>query len=307
MIKRWILYLVALSGCLVFFAAYQGWTAWILLVTVALMPLLSLVLSLPLVYFAKAGFRLPEAVTAGEELTLDIAMHSPLPLPPSGGRYQVTHSITGENRTLESGKDLPTDHCGHLVCKSRGLGFYDLLGLFRLGRNLPPQVVLIRPRPLAAELPQALERHLAHAWKPKYGGGFSENHELRLYRPGDSLNQVHWKLSAKTGKLIIREAMIPACSSIRLSAELTGTPEEVDRKLGRLLSLGAHLLELQITFDICVLTGNGLQSWTVSNETALRDAIDGILCCAPAPQGAAFHWENTAAWQLHVGGDADEV
>ena len=54
-----------------------------------------------------------------------------------------------------------------------------------------------------------LDRYIARAWKPKSGGVCRRNHELRLYRPGDSLNQVHWKLTAKTGKWMIRQPMEP--------------------------------------------------------------------------------------------------
>lgn len=305
MLKRWIFYLVALLSCLVFFAAYQGWTAWILLSMVALLPLLSLLLSLPLIFCVKTEPRLPNAVTIGEDVTLDVTFHSPLPLPPSSCKYTVTHSITGEVTTLSPGEKLPTDHCGHLVCTGQRMDCYDLLGIFRFPRSLPSKTVLIRPKPVATEPPRELERQLAHAWKPKYGGGFAENHELRLYRPGDGLNQVHWKLSAKTGKLIIREPMIPACNSVQLSAELRGDPAEVDRKLGRLLWLGTHLLELQISYEIQVLAGKGLQTWAVSNEKDLREAIDGILQCPPADRDAPAG-ESAASWQFHIGGDAHE-
>ena len=307
MVKRWLLYTVALLGCLIFFAAYQGWTAWILLATVMLLPLLSLVLSLPFMLAAKAAVCLPEAVTVGEELTLDAVPASSLPLPPCRCQYQITHSITGQTQTVHAGGELPTDHCGHLVCRTQGVELYDLLGMFRLRRKLPTQIILIRPRPIPTEPPRELERHLAHAWRPKYGGGFAEHHELRLYRPGDSLNQVHWKLSAKTGKFIIREAMVPNCSSVLLAADLTGTPEETDRKLGRLLWMGRHLLDLGLTFEIRSHTGSGTQIWEVSTEPQLLQAIDGLLCCVPAAGKAVPTEEHTASWQFYIGGEADEA
>ena len=307
MLKRWLLYLVALLGCLVFFAAYRGWTAWILLATVTLLPGLSLVLSLPFMLAAKATPQLPDGVTLGEEVPLEVVLTSPLPLLPSRCLYQVTHSITGEIHTVRPGENLPTAHCGHLACRTLGMELYDLLGLFRLRRKFSPQIILIRPKPVATEPPRELERHLAHAWRPKYGGGFAEHHELRLYRPGDSLNQVHWKLSAKTGKFIIREAMIPDCSSVLLTADLNGAPEEVDRKLGKLLWLGRHLLELELSFELRAHTGSGAQSWNISNETELLDALDGLLCCVPAAEAPAQDTESAAPWQFHMGGEADEA
>ena len=286
MIKRWILYLVALLGCIIFLAAYRGWIAWLLLLTVALLPLLSLVLSLALMLLPKAELCNPGPVTVGDVATLELKLSSLLPLPPYRCDLRVDRSMTGDCLLLEPGDPLPTEHCGQLLCTGRGVFFYDLLGMFRLRRKLPSQTVLIRPKPVAGQPPRELERRLAHSWQPKYGGGFSENHELRLYRPGDGLNQVHWKLSAKTGKLIIREAMVPRPGRILLTVDLAGAPEELDRRLGRLLWMGRQLLELGLRFEIRTLTGDGIRTQKVATEEDLTAAIDMLLCCRPATAGS---------------------
>ena len=43
----------------------------------------------------------------------------------------------------------------------------------------------------------------------KKGSDYSETFQLREYVPGDSIKQIHWKLSEKLDKLIIREASLP--------------------------------------------------------------------------------------------------
>lgn len=307
MIKRWILYLVALLGCLVFFAAYQGWVAWILLVVVVLLPAFSLVLSLLLMICVRVQQRCPGAVTVREAASVELLLSSPLPLPPTRCRYSVTNSLSGEELLLEPGQPLPTEHCGQLICRSKGLYLYDLLGLFRLRRKLPIQTVLIRPKAVATEPPRELERHLAHAWQPKYGGGFSEHHELRLYRPGDGLNQVHWKLSAKTGKLIIREAMIPKYGRILLTTDLSGAPEELDKRLGKLLWMGRHFLEMGLQYEIYALTGDGTQHRQIVTEADLTAALDALLCSRAAAAGSVQSQAVLATWQYHIGGDSDET
>lgn len=307
MVIRWILYLVAILGCIIFFAAYQGWVAWILLLTVALLPVFSLVLSIFILLPIKKELRTPGVVHIGEEATLELLLSSFLPLPPTKCRYRVTHCITGEELILAPGDPLPTAHCGQLICSSKGLYLYDLLGLFRFRQKLPTQTVLIRPKPIATEPPRDLERQLSHSWQPKYGGGFSEHHELRLYRPGDGLNQVHWKLSAKTGKLIIREAMVPKFGRILLTADLSGTPQQIDRKLGQLLWMGKHLLELGLFYELHALTGSGTLIHKVATETDLLSALDALLCCEPATTGTIRNQNNAASWQFHIGGDADEA
>lgn len=307
MIKRWLLYLVALLGCLLFFAAYRGWIAWILLVTVALLPGFSLVLSLALLLLPKVEIQCPGAVTVGEDAALELLLSSPLPLPMTRCRYQVTHSLTGECMHLAPGDPLPTQHCGQLRCVSRGIYFYDLLGLFCLWQKLPVQTVLIRPKPVSADPPRELERHLANSWQPKYGGGFSEHHELRLYKPGDGLNQVHWKLSAKTGKLIVREAMVPKYGRILLTADLASGPEEMDRRLGKLLWMGRYLLNMGLKYELRVLTGDGVRSGKIKTETELSAAIDALLCCSPATAGSMQDQGGGATWQCHIGGASDET
>ena len=69
---------------------------------------------------------------------------------------------------------------------------------------------------------------------PKPGGGFSEEHDLRPYRRGDSPKSVHWKLSAKRDSLIVREPMVyPPQSRLVQIARWNGSVER-DLILGRL-------------------------------------------------------------------------
>ena len=48
------------------------------------------------------------------------------------------------------------------------------------------------------------------------GYDLSEVYQLREYRPGDSLRQMHWKLSGKLDRLVIREASLPVRRSVLL-------------------------------------------------------------------------------------------
>lgn len=243
----------------------------------------------------------------GEVETPALHIQCPLPAPPVRGRIRVRHAITGESRLLKRNMPLPTDHCGQLVCRPDRVAVYDYLGLFRLAvyRKRSASVV-VRPVPIPMKHPEKLERRAARSWKPKPGGGFAENHELRLYRPGDSLNQVHWKLTAKTGKLVIREAMEPRQGRILLVMALQGSAEELDRKFGRLRWMGTYLLQQGLHYELCVSTGRGLQTLPVYDETALLHAIDLLLSLPQAAQDAPVP-EVSAAWQLCIGGDADEV
>jgi uncharacterized protein (DUF58 family) len=181
------------------------------------------------------------------------------------------------------------------------------LGLFFLPIRKKAQTgVIVRPLPEKVNhLPQ-LERYISASWRPKAGGGFAENHELRLYRPGDSLNQIHWKMSAKTGKYIIREAMIPRNSRIILTMELKGTAQQQDAKFGQLMWLGQYLLEKELRHEWSVLTGNGLCSFPVADEKSLIEALQQLLAEPPVEEDAAWPALN-AGWHYRIGGEQDEA
>lgn len=308
MIKRWILYLVFLAGCSLFYAAHQGWVSWVLLAMVISVPLFSLTVSLGPMLLVRPTMDCPTLVTVGDQEALTVRIQSPLPLPPCRCRFRVSHTMTGESSRMKAEDPLPTQHCGALLCHSSAFYVYDYMNMFRIPlRRIPDKRILIRPKAIAMKAPKELERFLSRSWQPKYGGGFSEQHELRLYRPGDGLNQVHWKLSAKTGKLIIREPMIPRHGLILLTMDLKGEPDLLDRKLGKLLWMGTYLLEMGLHYEIHVHTANGVRMLPVHSEGDLPTAIDTVLSCAPATEGTVLDSRVIASWQYHIGGDDDEA
>lgn len=307
MVRRWLLYLAVAIGCIVFYWAYQQWFSWLALVGILCLPVAALILSLPAMLSVKLTVSCPLPVRIGSQEKLQLSASCPLPVPPVRGKIRVRRVTTGQQWKLKPGSYLPADHCGALICQPERARVYDYLGLFSLKiRQTEELPVIIRPEPVAVRYLPDLQRYLARAWRPKPGGGFAENHELRLYRPGDSLNQVHWKLSAKTGKYIIREAMVPENSRILLSMTLRGTPQVLDRKFGRLLWLSRELLEKQLRHEVCVLTGSGTLTLPVTDEAALEKVMDTLLSQPPALKDAQWS-EFRAAWQYRIGGGEDEA
>ena len=308
MAVRRLIYLAALGASLVFFTAYQEWFSWLALLIVAGLPWFSLVLSLPAMLGFRVETKAAAAVKRGIRAYVRLVGWCRLPVPPFKGRLRVTRLTTGEQWKQKTDVPLPADHCGGLEVAPEGTWVYDYLGLLGIPvRKKENITVVVRSEPLRpGEVPD-LERFLARSWRPKFGGGYAENHELRLYRPGDSLNQVHWKLSAKTGKLILREPMQPERGLVLLTMNLRGSPEELDRKFGRLLWLGGRLVEKEVCFELRALTADGVSSWAIATEQELMKAVDGLLCSRPALQGDLRDRRFRASWQYHIGGGADEA
>lgn len=290
--------------CIVFYWAYREWLSWLLLMAAVSLPWLSLLLSLPAIFTCRIQLKAPEAVTLGQEAWAACLGAGPLPLPRFRGKLAVRNPFTDKKITLPSGGKLPTEHCGSLMLKPKRVWMQDYMGLFRLPVGSKACAnVLVRPVPV--EMPEIpdLKRYLVNAWRPKAGGGFSENHELRQYRPGDNLRQIHWKLSAKTGQFILREPMEALRGVAVVSLELSGTPEMLDRKLGQLLWVSGYLLNKEVAHQIHCFTGNGMEVFSVTREEELTGAVDALLT-APLAQPEAAPEYGPASWRCHIGGDA---
>ena len=303
--KNRILYLGILAGSIVFYLAYQQWLAWLILLTVLLLPVLSLLLSLPGLFTLKLQILYPTHIFRGEKQSVKVALQCRFPQPMCRYKIRVQHPLSGSSYWLRDGENYPSDHCGSLVCRIEKAWAYDYMGLFRF--RVHDEIsgrVIVRPRPMTVtKLPQ-LEQRIALAWRPKPGGGFGENHELRLYRPGDHLNQIHWKLSAKTGKLTVREPMIPAGRQVILAISLTGTPDLLDRKFRQLAGASAYLLDRSIFHEIRANTGEGMQTFPVERPEELETALDTLLCSTLARQEEDL--SVSGAWVYRMGGDAHE-
>ena len=308
MTSRRIAYLCILTGCLVFYFCYPLWMSWILLLTVLIFPWVSLILSLPAMIQFRGEIEVPPAVAMGETVRAELWGLSHLPQPRFLGRLLREDLRTGEILRYHPKYPLPTHHCGGIRLVVKRLRICDYLGLFTLPvRRAFPRVLVVRPHPVAMESMPDLSRCVPRAWKPKHGGGFAENHELRLYRPGDCLNQVHWKLSAKTGQLILREPMEPIVDRLVLTMDLVGTPEQLDVTFGKMLWLSGKLLEQNLEHEIRCLTGDGIIIHPVSNENQLTSALDDLLCRPAAPGGTIRDRAAGTVWQYHVGGDGCEA
>lgn len=308
MAVRRLWYLAALLSCWVFYIAYGEWFSWLLLWIVLGLPWLSLLISIPAMVRFHATPDGSDWLLLGSYGDLWLLGSCPLPMPPFRGKLRLKHSITGETRRYVTGTGLPTGHCGGITATAEKVRVCDYLGLFSFRvKHTSEKTILIRPAPVPVPALPSLRRYTANRWKPKFGGGFAENHELRLYRPGDSLNQVHWKLSAKTGNLILREPMEPIRGLILLTMTLKGTPEELDRKFGRLLWLGSRLLQEDAPFTLRVLTAEGVLAFPVATEQTLSRTIDTLLCTGAAAEGSIRDQSFAASWQYHIGGEPDEA
>ena len=290
-----IFYLLCLGVVYLFRTFYQGWAIPYLLLAMAAAPVLICLLSLPAMLKTELRMEGKPYVMKGERGEARFFFRSKRLLPV--GRISLTivfenhytrerfqtqelfYSVSGgEARTIL----YPTDSCGKISFRITRFECRDLLGFFAVRRKC-------REMFSATVLPASVgpEKHLdidaacnrEVRLKPKYGGGFSEDYDLRDYRPGDMGNSIHWKLSSKADRLIVKEALVPENEQIFVVLADVG---EKHRGLEVLRWLLAELNRREVVHT--VVSG---ELYPVENEQMGLKAITEILS-SPAVAPCSF-------------------
>lgn len=108
--------------------------------------------------------------------------------------------------------------------------------------------------------------------------------EIREYRPGDRLQRIHWKLSAKLDDLFVKEMANTSALSIVILPELD--KEYLNDTVATLLSCIRQLSERKERFEICIYD-NASCEFTfkiVTDEDETLEAIT-VLYCQPLYEG----------------------
>lgn len=288
MLRRWLIYLAALAGCTVFYFVYEGWVSHFLLLNALCLPVLSLLLGLPAMLLTRFSLVFPSQTPLEAPVSITLQSRCALPIPATRLKLQLQHRITGDRQPLAKDGHFPAQHCGLWTVLPQKLYIYDYLGLFRLRRQICGGTITVMPHPKAPLCPPQLQRYLAKAWYPKPGGGYSEHHDLRLYRPGDNLRQIHWKLSAKTGKLVYREPILPVQDMPVVALRLSGTAETLDRLLCELMWVSDFFVQHEIAFRLECVTGNGRESFLIRDEETADAALFALLESPQASQDSTW-------------------
>lgn len=316
MLENRLFYLAALTGMVVFHCYYTGWISWFLLIAAACLPLFSLAFSLRAMLTARVQAEMPAYCWRGEEaiLVLKNASAQRLPSPLCRMRYVCVDKIAGEAQMAELKLAawarypvaLPTAHCGAYVCRLEKGRIYDYLGLFSFPLRLPEETTLfVLPEEQAPQPLPNLSQFRCKSYRPKHGGGFSEIHDMRPYRAGDSLRDIHWKLSAKTDRLIVREAQEPNRGQTLLTLDLCAERAQLDQTLDILCWLSRWLLRYEVRHSVGWLQPQTLEPETavISSEDELSALIERLLqttVSGALPSIASRSYPN-ADWRYHIG------
>ena len=283
-------YLIALLGALCFYvAASPVWFSWILLFLVLVLPLLSLLLSLPQMLSVRLEAEASERVELGERLVLQLSPFPSrwLPMPELRLRlklqtvgdeefeYRYLRHIPREGGTVR----LESVQPGLCRCSISKVRVYDMLGLIWLPVRAPKQTqTAVLPLPEEPKPLPDLTAFRAVRLTALPQGTFSEDHDHRPYREGDNVRSIHWKLSQKTDELIVREPVAP--EHLRTFVILTPakTLQELQSELGQLRWLSNWLAERGLAHKVLFMADGTM----VTKEILKQEDVTPMLAEACA-------------------------
>ncbi|MGN0701972.1 MAG: DUF58 domain-containing protein [Lentihominibacter sp.] len=171
-------------------------------------------------------------------------------------RQRRVSATAGSRETVNAELSLRNSKVGTVVVSTTRIRIYDAFGLFVFKKSdLPDKSVIIYPdmRDVQVFLEKPVENPGdGSRYSPdRPGMDVSEIFNLREYVPGDEIRKIHWKLSGKLDRTIVRDFSLPLNYSVFLMLELTkGSEELVDAQVEIFLALSRALLENGIIHNI---------------------------------------------------------
>ena len=273
MIRNIIIYLCLLTGTFLFSIFYYAWFSWFLFLTVVSIPIISLLLSLPfMIRSVRSDIEIfaKENVFIKDEFYIAISGKKKKPL----FCPMLTLNIKSTNLTANLCENIKirfsgtftkplirqcnslTQHCGQLdiVCKNGKV--YDMLGIFFLPIRIKKRsFVRVLPKQQKPKIIPDSSNFTVTGYKPKPVGN-SEIYELREYRHGDSLRNVHWKLSSKSDGLIVKEPNVPIIKNCLIMPFFGDNADENDVVFAKLMYVCRYMIKSIGICFACDRNGN---------------------------------------------------
>ena len=173
---------------------------------------------------------------------------------------------------------LETKHCGAYSYKLSKLKIYDLLGFFHFDLNVNKDIeFLVKPSPeMPGYMPDMFgfkAKNLRKSSKPN-----SEIYDIRDYQAGDPVKSIHWKMSAKKDKYLVKEPLEEYGGYSRVILELTDDRDELDLHLGQILFTSKFFLDHETSHIIRVIPPDSREiAYSIESSTDLEKALASIL------------------------------
>ncbi|MEU7852401.1 DUF58 domain-containing protein [Nonomuraea sp. NPDC049141] len=197
---------------------------------------------------------------------------------------------------------LPTGVRGEIPVGPLQLVRADPLGLTRRIRQYgQAATLLVRPRTVALPVPPSgRAHHLEGPTSDNAPSGTVTFHTLREYVVGDDLRHIHWKSSARTGTLMVRQlidASLPTTTVVLDTRDLTELAVDA--------AASAAVAAARSGFPVRVLTGEGPLAETKSDPELVLDRLALVGSAGTAGIGEAVRLARGGSLVVVTGDPAE--
>lgn len=186
------------------------------------------------------------------------------------------------------------DLCGNIIIEFKDIRACDMLGLFTLRQDTPDITsVTVYPRGVNIEAYKnaSVKSHISgeETGSAEKGSDNTEIFDLRAYQSGDLMRSIHWKLSAKTGDLIVREMGNPynLDTLLYIDAGLYRDKQRLDNKsisavLETGIALGRNMTAAGEKFQLAIPSHKSVLSFPILSGGDYADCINSVMSITPA-------------------------
>ena len=299
-----LIYVAALAGAALWFVLTASAAALAVLAALVLWAVCGVLLALLARRKVAVVLEAPQTGIQHRPCTLTVRAEnaSGLPLPCIRVWLRVENRLTGEaavsalalsappKRGGGSAVTLEDPLCGLYRLSVEKARVYDLLGLVGLPVSLPegcefpvePDLMALRVNlPLRTGAGDDSDTYSQE--RPGYD--YADTFQLREYAPGDSARQIHWKLSSKLDRLVVRDPGLPLERSVLLLWERRGaheTPRQACAMAETAVSLSRELLRQGVRCRVAWndAAGQDCALYELEDENALYDMLPKLLSAA---------------------------
>ncbi len=279
-------------------------TAQVLLVllTLCIFPLFSGILTMIWVYTLRFEVSLPSVCVTGQNVAVYfhitkkagwIARQLVVPVMIYNHMFDRQEKkwlsiFPGHKREEKFTLPVQTELCGEVTIHLEEICCYDIFRLFCVKKScrqeqtmmiypsVIPMNLMLKQRPKSRETGDIYDEDIR-------GNDATEIFDLRGYQEGDSIRSVHWKLSTKLEKLLVREFSRPASFDTALLFSLSGKGRVTDQRITRVAVLALSVMEALLKLDMehqvgCMVNGKLLEMPVCSRNDCMqvRDSMMGM-------------------------------
>ena len=287
MLKTWFLYSISLIAAFIFFLFYKMWLSWYILIALLTIPVFALIVTIAASLTVKFSVVNPAVTVKGKPAFIKLSIEG---IASAFSFYKVKMITTDHMAGTQEKKvivicdngvtkiPLETNHCGAYSYKLSKLKVYDLLGFFHFDQNINKDIeLLVKPSP---EMPGYMPdmygfkaKNLRKSSKPN-----SEIYDIRDYQLGDPVKTIHWKMSAKKDKYLVKEPLEEYGGYSRVILKMTDDRDELDLHLGQILFTSKFFIDHEVAHIIRVIPPDSREvAFSIESNIDLERALHTIL------------------------------